>query len=79
MTPATLDPYLALAHILKEARLTARYTQSDLAEGLGKPQSYVSKYESGERRLDFVEVAEVCDALGIRMTQILAAYEARHA
>lgn len=37
-------------------------TQSELAGMLGKPQSYVNKYESGERRLDLPEVEEVCQA-----------------
>jgi ppGpp synthetase/RelA/SpoT-type nucleotidyltranferase len=39
----------------------------DLAERLKKPQSFVSKYESGERRLDLVELNEVCDKIGIRL------------
>ena len=39
--------------------------QVDLAARLGQPQSYVSKYESGERRLDLLELRQVCKALGI--------------
>jgi hypothetical protein len=35
-----------------------------LARALGREQSFVSKYERGERRLDFVEVVEISDALG---------------
>lgn len=42
----------------------AGLTQRQLAERLDKPQSYVSKYELGERRLDFVETLEVCEACG---------------
>jgi len=41
---------------LKAARLEAGLTQKDIAEKLGKPQSYISKCESGERRLDNVEL-----------------------
>lgn len=53
----------ALREVLKELRVSAGLTQAQLAEELSKPQSYVSKYESGERRLDFIEVLEVSDAL----------------
>ena len=40
-----------------------------LADRLGYPQSYVSKYETGERRLDFVETANVCEALGVTIQE----------
>jgi len=39
-----------------------------MAKKLGQPQSYVSKYESGERRLDVLELAQVCHAAGISLT-----------
>ncbi|MDR2925467.1 MAG: helix-turn-helix domain-containing protein [Azoarcus sp.] len=38
---------------------------------MDKPQSYVSKYESGERRLDVVEFLDVCKVLGIKSISIL--------
>ena len=41
---------------LRLAREDAHLTQEDVAPLLGKPQSFVSKIESGERRLDFVEL-----------------------
>ena len=40
---------------LRQARLEAELTQRQVARLLGKPQSFMSKVESGERRLDFVE------------------------
>lgn len=49
---------------LKTIRKTAGLTQNQLAEKLDRPQSYVSKYELGERKLDFVETVEVCEACG---------------
>jgi transcriptional regulator with XRE-family HTH domain len=55
--------------LLKELRLDKKVTQTELADRLGFPQSYVSKYETGERRLDFVETANVCEALGISIQQ----------
>lgn len=41
---------------LKEARLEVGLSQQDVADKLDKPQSYVSKIESGERRLDVAEI-----------------------
>ncbi len=53
-----------LYNYLKEKRCSLGITQKDLADRLRKPQSYVSKYESGERNLDFLDVIEVIEALG---------------
>lgn len=52
---------MVFQQLIRELRKEAGLTQSDLAELLKKPQSYVSKYESGERRLDVIELREVCD------------------
>jgi transcriptional regulator with XRE-family HTH domain len=65
------DRYRALlVHIIK-ARRTAGLTQTELAERLGKPQSYVSKAENGERRLDFVEFIELIRAVGADELEII--------
>ena len=50
--------------ILKKLRAKKEVTQLQLADLLGRPQSFVSKYESGERRLDVLEFIQVCNALG---------------
>lgn len=50
---------------LIEARKAKDLTQVELANKLKRPQSFVSKYERGERRLDVVEFFEVARALGI--------------
>jgi transcriptional regulator with XRE-family HTH domain len=52
-----------LAHIVR-IRKRAAITQLDLAARLKKPQSFVSKSETGERRIDFVELVEWLNALG---------------
>ena len=57
--------YQRLKKLLIEARKDAGLTQVDLAAKLDRPQSFVSKYERGERRLDIVEFLEVADALRI--------------
>ena len=62
----------ALRGRLREVREAADLTQMDLARAIGKPQSFVSKYETGERRLDVIEFAELCSALGVDATALLA-------
>lgn len=63
--------YESLQKALVEARQSKGLTQTEIATRLGKPQSFVSKYESGERRLDVVEFLEVCQALSIKPNSIL--------
>lgn len=58
---------VALQETLTQIRLDAQLTQADLAIRLSKPQSYVSKYESGERRLDIIEIREICAALSMSL------------
>jgi transcriptional regulator with XRE-family HTH domain len=50
--------YQSFLEKLKQARLDAGLTQVDVAQALGKHQSYISKCESGERRVDFVELLD---------------------
>jgi len=54
-----------------EAREDAGLTQVDVARKLGRPQSFVSKYERGERRLDLVEFLEVAGALRMNPVSFL--------
>jgi transcriptional regulator with XRE-family HTH domain len=51
--------------LLKEIRQKRGVTQVELAEKLGVPQSFVSKYESGERQLDILELRQICRLVGI--------------
>ncbi len=46
-------------------------TQTALADKLGRPQSFVSKYERGERKLDVIEFVQVCRALGVDPSELL--------
>ncbi|KQM18431.1 XRE family transcriptional regulator [Novosphingobium sp. Leaf2] len=59
------EPYGAFLQALIEGRRTAQLRQVDLADRLGKPQSFVSKYENGERRLDVVEFLAIAKLLGL--------------
>lgn len=59
------DRYAAFLKLIIAARKKAGMTQQELAEQLCKPQSYVSKYERGERRLDVVEFLQLSRLLNI--------------
>jgi transcriptional regulator with XRE-family HTH domain len=56
-----------LQELLRKIRVDKGMTQAQVAERLGVPQSYVSKYESGERRLDILEVQDVCEVYGVTL------------
>jgi len=55
--------YRSVIEKLKKARLDAGLKQSDVAQKLKKPQSYISKIERGERRVDAVELKELAKVL----------------
>ena len=65
----------ALRQELRRLRNERGLTQSGLAERLGEPQSYVSKYESGERRLDLPELRAICIALDTPLTKFIERFE----
>lgn len=58
-----------LQELLRQIRREAHLRQIDLAEKLGEPQSFVSKSENGERRLDILEIREVCRTIGITLEE----------
>jgi transcriptional regulator with XRE-family HTH domain len=61
---------------LREMREQAGITQVRLAAELGKPQSYVSKVESGERKMDFLEVRDYCVACKRDFVEFVSMFEA---
>ncbi len=58
------DKYKAFLLRLRQARKEMGLTQAQVAMQLGKPQSYVAKCESGERRVDVVELSEFAKLYG---------------
>ena len=58
-------------HCLKKRRITAGLTQRSLAARLNRPQSFVAKYESGERRIDVVEFLEIAEAVGFDPSELI--------
>ncbi len=65
--------YNLFLELLIKARRDANLTQAEVAGRLQRPQSYVSKYESGERRLDVVEFLDVARAIGFDPGRIINA------
>jgi transcriptional regulator with XRE-family HTH domain len=63
--------YRRLCALLRELRDEADLTQVQVAERLDEPQSFVSKYEAGERRLDVVELHQIADVLGTDLVSII--------
>ena len=55
--------------------MSASLTQLQLAEKLIKPQSYVSKYESGERKLDLIELKEIAECCGVTLNDLVKIFE----
>ena len=63
--------YIWLVTQLRSARLQHGWKQKELASKLGKPQSYVSKYETGERRIDFIETVRIARVLGLDLAALV--------
>jgi transcriptional regulator with XRE-family HTH domain len=66
----------ALASLIREMRIAADLTQVACAEALGRPQSFVSNVESGERRLDLLQLREYCAVCGISLSTFVKRFEA---
>ncbi|QLY30409.1 helix-turn-helix transcriptional regulator [Nocardia huaxiensis] len=64
--------YQRLCAVLRQLRQDAGLTQVEVAARLDVPQSFVSKYESGERRLDVIELRYVAEALGVTLGEVVA-------
>lgn len=63
-----------LIALLRQIRLETDLTQTQVADKISQTQSYVSKYENGEQRLDLIELEAVCDGIGIPLTDFVRRY-----
>ena len=63
--------YAAFTSLLRDERKKVGMTQAKLAKKLRRPQSYVSKYERGDRRLDVIEFIEVAQVIGFDLHEFL--------
>lgn len=72
MANSLSDPrYRQIIERLRQARIDAGFSQSEIAKRLGKPQSFVAKVEACERRLDVLEFVELSEAIGLYPSNIL--------
>lgn len=66
------DPrYVEMLGRLRRVREAQGLGQRELAARLGRPQSFISKIETGDRRLDLVEVLDICRALGVQLEAVV--------
>ena len=63
--------YKVFCKLLRDPRVHAGLSQEDVAKRLNRPQSYVSKYEAGERRLDVIEFMRVATVLKVAPEDLL--------
>ena len=66
-----------LLEMLNQLRSSSDVRQIDLASKLEVHQSFVSKYESGERRLDLIELRRICNVLGTNVVDFVKEFERR--
>ncbi|RLL51724.1 XRE family transcriptional regulator [Mariprofundus sp. EBB-1] len=57
--------------LLRDIRKESNQTQTELALKLKRPQTYVSKYELGERRLDMLEIYDICNACDVTLAEFV--------
>jgi transcriptional regulator with XRE-family HTH domain len=69
--------YAIVGAALADARLRAGLTQQELAKRLRKPQSFVSNYERGQRRIDVLELLRIVEALDGNASRVFADILAR--
>lgn len=64
-----------LLDLLRELRKQKGLTQDQMAKGIGAKQAFVSKYETGERRLDFLDLVAICEVLSISIVNFAERFE----
>ena len=67
--------YAIQREILIGIRVTAQLTQTQLSQRLGHPQSYVSKYEAGQRKLTLIEIREIALCCGVSLFDFVVMFE----
>lgn len=63
--------YVELLANLRRERMASSISQTELSQKLSKPQSFISKIECGERRLDVIELLKICAILGVKFRDVV--------
>ncbi|WP_313424917.1 helix-turn-helix domain-containing protein [Stenotrophomonas rhizophila] len=69
--------YAVLVELVREMRLEAGLTQTDVSSQLGVTQSHLSDVERGTRRLDLIELRDLADVCGVTLGNVVSEFEAR--
>ena len=69
--------YREFTRLLRELREQAGLTQTALAERVGQSQSYISKWERGDLRLDLVQLRALCRAMGVSLPAFVTEFDTR--
>ena len=69
--------YQVLVKLLRERREAAGVTQTELSRSLGRSQSFVSDLERGQRRLDVIELRDICAHLRVDLMKFIAELQGR--
>ena len=69
------EQYAVFLNVFRQVRQHAGMTQVQLAEAVGETQSFISKCERGERRIDVVELREFCRAFGVPLKEFVTRFE----
>jgi transcriptional regulator with XRE-family HTH domain len=64
-----------LCNLLYRLRLNSGLKQSEVAEKIGVPQSFISKIETGQRRIDLIELKKICEVFNISLLEFVKQYE----
>ncbi len=62
---------VALRELLTEKRKSKGLHQNDVAARLQRPQSFISKYENGERKIDVIDFIHICNSMDLNPTEVL--------
>ena len=65
------DDYINIISVLRAIRINKNITQAEMAKQLNATQSFISKVENRERRLDVIELLSQIDALGVSVSDVL--------
>ncbi|HEQ0128738.1 helix-turn-helix transcriptional regulator [Pseudomonas aeruginosa] len=76
MTKAIYRPeYEVFLEILKRRRIEAGLTQVECSKALDRPQSFMSDVERGSRRLDIIQLRDLCQVLGVDLPTLIVEFE----